>query len=363
MANGSTITALELKLSARQTADFELIANGGFAPLTGFQGSEDWVSVIETMRLPEGGVWPIPIVLATDLDASEGDVVELSSASGKPLGRLTVEEVWERDLDREAELVYKTTDDAHPGVAAIRAEGARCLAGPIEADAAPDHDAVFARRYLSPADAKKAFALREWKTVVGFQTRNPIHRAHEYLTKAALETCDGLFLHPVIGETKSDDIPADLRMRCYEELVEHYYSDEHVVLAVNPLAMRYAGPREAVLHAVQRRNYGCTHFIVGRDHAGVGDYYGTYDAHHIFDGLPVEELGIQPLFFDHAFWCRDCKAMVSAKTCPHGSDSHLFLSGTKVREMLDAGEALPEEFTRPEIAAILAEAYSREAVA
>jgi sulfate adenylyltransferase len=356
MPNGTT-TALKLSLSARQTADFELIANGGFAPLTGFQGSEDWESVIEGMRLQDGAIWPIPIVLATDLDASEGDVVELTGPDGKPLGRLTVEEVWERDLDREAELVYRTTEDAHPGVAAIRAEGSRCLAGPIEADALPEHDEVFQGHLLSPAEAKATFAKREWKTIVAFQTRNPIHRAHEYLTKAALETSDGLFIHPVIGETKSDDIPADLRLRCYEELLEHYYPAGRVVLSVNPLAMRYAGPREAVLHAVQRRNYGCTHFIVGRDHAGVGSYYGTFDAHHIFDDLPVEELGIQPLFFDHAFWCKECKAMVSNKTCPHDEGSHLFLSGTKVRDMLAAGESLPEEFTRPEIAQILVQAY------
>jgi sulfate adenylyltransferase len=357
MANGATTTALQLTLSARQTADFELIANGGLAPLTGFQGSEDWESVIETMRLADGGVWPIPITLASDLDAVEGDVVELTAPNGKTLGRLTVEEVWERDIDREAELVYRTTEDEHPGVAAIRAEGSRCLAGPIEADALPDHIDAFKTHLLSPAEARATFAKREWKTIVAFQTRNPIHRAHEYLTKAALEMCDGLFLHPVIGETKSDDIPADLRLRCYEELVEHYYPAERVVLSVNPLAMRYAGPREAVLHAIERRNYGCTHFIVGRDHAGVGNYYGTFDAHHIFDDIPVEELGIQPLFFDHAFWCEECKAVVSNKTCPHDESAHMFLSGTKVREMLANGEELPVEFTRPEVAAILGEAY------
>ncbi|MDX6652344.1 MAG: sulfate adenylyltransferase [Solirubrobacterales bacterium] len=360
MANGATTTALKLTLSARQTADFELIANGGFAPLDGFQGSADWESVIETMRLADGGVWPIPIVLATDLDAAEGDVVELSAPNGKALGRLTVEEVWERDIDREAELVYRTTEDAHPGVAAIRAEGSRCLAGPIEVDELPDHDEIFTRHLLSPAESRALFAERGWKTIVAFQTRNPIHRAHEYLTKAALETTDGLFLHPVIGETKSDDIPADLRLRCYEELLDHYYPADRVVLSVNPLAMRYAGPREAVLHAIERRNYGCTHFIVGRDHAGVGNYYGTFDAHHIFDDIPVEELGIQPLFFEHAFWCEECKTVVSGKTCPHESSSHLFLSGTKVREMLAAGETLPEEFTRPEIAEILVEAYRQQ---
>jgi sulfate adenylyltransferase len=276
------------------------------------------------------------------------------------LGSITVEEVFERGLKREAQLVYKTTEDAHPGVAAIYAEGARCIAGPIESVSLPEHDEVFTRHLLTPDEAKRAFADRGWRTIVAFQTRNPIHRAHDYLTKAALETCDGLFLHPVIGETKSDDIPAELRMRCYEALVDNYYPDDRVILSVNPLAMRYAGPREAVLHAIERRNYGCTHFIVGRDHAGVGSYYGTYDAHHIFDGLDIGKLGIQPLFFDHAFWCEDCKAMVSNKTCPHTEESHMFLSGTAVREKLTAGETLPIEFTRPEIAEILVEAYRED---
>jgi sulfate adenylyltransferase len=358
MARTSAPEALALTLTPRQTADFELLANGGFAPLTGFLGSEDWRSVCETMRLAGGEVWPIPITLASDAGASEGDVVELRSFDGAALGRLTVEEVFERDIDFEAEQVFRTTDDAHPGVAATRVEGSRCLAGPIEADRLPQHSEVFERHLLTPEEAKRTFAERGWKRVVGFQTRNPIHRAHEYLTKAALENCDGLFLHPVIGETKSDDIPADVRLRCYEVLVENYYRPERVLLAVNPLAMRYAGPREAVLHAVQRRNYGCTHFIVGRDHAGVGDYYGSFDAHHVFDEFDVGELGIQPLFYDHAFWCEECEAMASNKTCPHEAESHMFLSGTRVREMLAAGELPPHEFTRPEVAEILKQAYA-----
>ena len=357
MSTAPTDQALALTLSARQTADFELLGNGAFAPLKGFQGSADWESVIEGMQLAGGGIWPIPITLATDLEASEGDMVELSGPDGAKLGSLNVEEVFERDVDREAELVYKTTDDEHPGVAAIRAEGARCLAGPIEVVVLPGHDPAFERHLLSPEASKHTFEERGWKRIVAFQTRNPIHRAHEYLTKAALETCDGLFIHPIIGETKSDDVPADVRMRCYEALIEGYYPEGRVVLSVNPQAMRYAGPREAVLHAIVRRNYGCTHFIVGRDHAGVGDYYGTYDAQRIFDDIDLDELGIQPLFFEHSFWCNDCRGMVSGKTCPHDSDSHLFLSGTKVREMLSAGESLPEEFTRPEVAEILMEAY------
>ena len=304
-AAGASTTA-SLQLTPRQASDFELLANGGFAPLQRFLGSEDWASVCENMRLVSGDIWPIPITLPTDLDASEGDVIELSAPNGKQLGRLRVEEVFERDVDKEAELVYLTTDDEHPGVAAIRREGARCLAGPVEADALPDHEDAFMRRYLTPEESKSAFAERGWKRIVAFQTRNPIHRAHEYLTKAALEVSDGLYLHPLIGETKPGDIPADVRMRCYEILMERYYHPERVILGVNPAKMHYAGPREAVLHAIIRRNYGCTHFIVGRDHAGVGDYYGTYDAQRIFDDIDLDELGIEPLFFEHTFWCNDC---------------------------------------------------------
>jgi sulfate adenylyltransferase len=354
-------TAVKLTLSSRQTADFELLANGGFAPLEGFMGSDDWRSVVEDMTLADGQeVWPIPVTLATDIDCAEGDVIELEANNGKALGRITVSEIFERDVDREAEQVYRTTDDEHPGVAAIREEGARCIAGKIEADDAPDHEDAFMRRYLTPAESKAEFEKRGWKRVVAFQTRNPIHRAHEYLTKAALEISDGLFLHPLIGETKKGDIPADVRMRCYEILMEKYYPQDRVVLGVNPAAMRYAGPREAIFHAIVRRNYGATHFIVGRDHAGVGDYYGTYDAQDIFDEVDLDKLGIEPLKFEHTFWCNECEGMGSGKTCPHDQESRLFLSGTKVREMLENGEKPPHEFTREEVADILIDAYAKE---
>ena len=356
-----TDTALKLTLSSRQTADFELLANDGFAPLDGFMGSDDWRAVVEDMTLADGNeVWSIPVTLATDLDCAEGDVVELEASNGKALGRLTVTEIFERDVEREAEQVYRTTDSEHPGVAAIREEGNRCVAGKIEADAAPDHEDAFMRRYLTPAESKAEFEKRGWKRIVAFQTRNPIHRAHEYLTKAALEVSDGLFLHPLIGETKKGDIPADVRMRCYEVLMEKYYPQDRVVLGVNPAAMRYAGPREAIFHAIVRRNYGATHFIVGRDHAGVGDYYGTYDAQKIFDEVDIAKLGIEPLMFEHTFWCNECEGMGSGKTCPHDQESRLFLSGTKVREMLEAGEKPPHEFTREEVADILIDAYAKE---
>jgi sulfate adenylyltransferase len=355
-----TMAELSLTLSERHTADFEMIGNGGFAPLTGFQGSADWERVCSEMRTVNGEYWPIPITLASDLDCAVGDVVELSSDEGKKLGRLTVEEIWERDVRREAEQVYGTTEEAHPGVAAIYGEGNRMIAGPIEVDALPDHDEAFMRRYKTPAEHKADFKERGWKKIVAFQTRNPIHRAHEYLTKAALETCDGLFIHPLIGKTKAGDIPAEVRMRCYEVLMENYYPNDRVVLGVKPAKMHYAGPREAVLHAIVRRNYGATHFIVGRDHAGAGDYYGTYDAQKIFDTIDIEELGIEPLMFEHTFWCNECEGLASNKTCPHEADARLFLSGTKVREMLGNGERPPREFSRDEVADILIDAYKED---
>ncbi len=350
-------------LSAKQAADLELLAVGGFSPLQGFQGSEDWRGVVEEMQLANGLPWSIPVTLASDAQASVGDELALQAADGRALGLLTVEEIFERDSEREAEQVYRTTDTEHPGVAALRAEGDRCIAGPVRALALPEHPADFAPYILPPASSRAAFAERGWKTIVGFQTRNPIHRAHEYITKAALECVDGLFIHPLVGETKSDDIPPDVRMRCYEALIANYYQPDHVLLAINPAAMRYAGPREAIFHALIRKNYGCTHFIVGRDHAGVGDYYGTYDAQKIFDEFDPEKLGIEPLMFDHAFYCKITKGMATSKTSPAGPEDRVFLSGTKVREMLRAGERPPEEFTRPEVADILIEAERRAAAA
>jgi sulfate adenylyltransferase len=356
-ARASTLARVDL--SPRQAADLELLAVGGFSPLRGFQGSEDWRRVVEEMRLANGLPWSIPVTLASDVDAVEGDELALHGAGGRLLGVLSVEEIFERDIEREAERVYQTLDDAHPGVAALRTESERCLAGPVRAVALPEHPAAFERYILPPATSRAAFAERGWKTIVGFQTRNPIHRAHEYITKAALECVDGLLIHPLVGETKSDDIPADVRMRCYETLIANYYQPDHVLLAINPAAMRYAGPREAIFHALIRKNYGCTHFIVGRDHAGVGDYYGTYDAQKIFEQFEPETLGIEPLMFDHAFYCKITKGMATSKTSPAGPEDRVFLSGTKVREMLRAGQRPPEEFTRPEVADILIEAARR----
>ena len=351
-------------LSPRQAADLDLLAVGALSPLSGFMGREAYASVIEEMRLPSGLAWSVPITLGVrdeELEAvGTSDEVELQDESGRFLGILEVEERFAIDPVREARLVYGTEEDAHPGVAALYAHGTTCLAGPVRVATRLELDPASAARLLDPRESRKRFDALGWRTVVGFQTRNPIHRAHEYITKAALEIVDGLFLHPLVGETKGDDIPADVRMRCYEVLIERYYPADRVLLGVLPAAMRYAGPREAVHHAIMRQNYGCTHFIVGRDHAGVGSYYGTYDAHRIFDGVS-RELAIQPLFFEHAFWCSLTGGMATTKTSPAGPEDRVTLSGTAVREMLARGEIPPMEFTRPEVAEILIEAYSGQA--
>jgi sulfate adenylyltransferase len=348
----------KLVLNARQGADFEMIAVGALSPLTGFMDSEAYNSVINTRHLPGGKLaWTIPITLAPEDSVSEGlqvgQEVALYYEDGSTLaGVLKVAEKYPLQKEKEAQSVYRTTDEAHPGVAAMNAQGATALAGDIQAVALPPYG-DFPENRLTPEQTRAAFAERGWKTVVAFQTRNPIHRAHEYLQKCALEMVDGLLVHPLVGATKGDDIPADVRMKCYVELLEHYYPKDRTMLAVNPAAMRYAGPSEAIFHAIIRKNYGCTHFIVGRDHAGVGNYYGTYDAQAIFDEFDPSAIEIVPLKFEHSFWCKACEGMASAKTCPHDRDQHVALSGTKVREMLRAGEVPPMEFTRPEVAKIL----------
>ncbi|HWP34707.1 MAG TPA: sulfate adenylyltransferase [Thermodesulfobacteriota bacterium] len=346
-----------VRIGVRVQADLEQLGVGAYAPLDGFLGEADYRSVVARMRLADGRPWALPIVLpATEAEAAAlriGEEVSLLDADGVEVGRLRLAERYRVDLEAEVRKVYGTTDPAHPGVAARLAEGPVALAGPVTLLRPRLHER-FAPRALTPAETRAEFARRGWRTVVAFQTRNPIHRAHEYLQKAALEIVDGLLVHPLVGATKDDDLPADVRIRCYEALLAHYFPAGRVLLALWPAAMRYAGPREAVHHALVRRNYGCTHFIVGRDHAGVGTYYGTYDAHRIFDRFEPGELGITPLFFEHAFYCRACAGMATTKTCPHPAEAHVVLSGTKVRERLAAGQPLPPEFTRPEVAAILA---------
>ncbi len=347
-----------IELDSRHLADFELLANGGFSPLTGFMGEADYHSVVENMTLANGLPWSMPVTLSVPEsragELTPGVRADLRDDEGFPLGVIDIEEVYRRDKTRLAEQVYRTTDEAHPGVAAMYASGDLVIGCPVKALRLPDHE-NFPDHRLTPAQTRAAFAERGWRTVVCFQTRNPIHRAHEYLIKVALEGVDGALIHPLVGDTKDDDIPADVRMQCYEVLLDRYFPEDRVQLSVLPAAMRYAGPREAIFHAIMRKNYGCTHFIVGRDHAGVGNYYGTYDAQCIFDDIDLDALGIQPLFFEHAFWCLRSGAMATTKTSPATPEERLFLSGTKVREMLAAGEDLPVEFTRPEVAAVLME--------
>jgi sulfate adenylyltransferase len=344
----------KVTLTSRELSDLDMIACGALSPLEGFLGRDDYLSVVEDMRLAGGLPWALPVCLAVD-EAPQGDVVALANDAGDVIATLEVQEVYDYDRQVEAERCFRTTDDAHPGVARLYQQKPRYLAGRVTVFQRPEP--AYPDLAFDPADTRFAFAKRGWKRVVGFQTRNPIHRAHEYLTKVALETVDGLLVHPLVGDTKSDDVPVSTRVECYRVLVDGYYPHDRVLVAAFPAAMRYAGPREAIWHAICRKNYGCSHFIVGRDHAGVGDYYGTYDAQLIFDDFEPHELDIEPMFFEHSFWCRTCGSMASAKTCPHHPSEHVFLSGTKVREMLAAGELPPQEFTRPEVANVLIEAY------
>ena len=351
------VESLEMvTISSRELADLDMIASGALSPLRGFMGREQYESVLKTMRLPGGPPWALPVCLAVD-EAPKGDRVVLAGEDGRPYAVLDVAEVFDYDAEREAELCYRTTDGAHPGVARVLGQKPRYLAGDVTVFERPAPP--FPELALDPAETRALFAERGWRRVVGFQTRNPIHRAHEYLTKVALETVDGLLIHPLVGDTKSDDIPSKVRVDCYRTLIEGYYPPDRVIVSAFPAAMRYAGPREAIWHAICRKNYGCSHFIVGRDHAGVGSYYGTYDAQLIFDEFEPHELDIEPMMFEHSFWCTKCGSMASNKTCPHGAEDRIFLSGTKVREMLAAGEEPPIEFTRPEVADVLIEAYRR----
>ncbi len=348
-----------IQLDERALSDLVMIAIGGFSPLSGFLGEKDYLSVVNDMRLENGLPWSIPVTLSVAKEIAEplpiGGYIRLDDFTGEFVGVLELSEKYSYDKEQESLKVYLTNDIDHPGVKVVYEQGEVNLAGPIWLLERKEHP-FFPKYQIDPAVSRGLFQEKGWQTIVGFQTRNPIHRAHEYIQKCALEVVDGLFLHPLVGATKSDDIPADIRMRCYEILIENYFPQNRVILAINPSAMRYAGPREAIFHALIRKNYGCTHFIVGRDHAGVGNYYGTYDAQYIFSEFTPQELGIVPMMFEHAFYCKRTEQMATTKTSPSLPEERVHLSGTKVREMLRAGVLPPPQFSRPEVASELAKA-------
>jgi len=355
----STLSLKQIHLDKREMADLEMIAIGAFSPLEGFMNRKDYESVLEEKRLANGLPWTISVTLSVSKEKGatlkEGEEIALLDDSGTSLGTLSLEEKYRCDLKREAVKVYGTEDRNHPGVDGLYQMGDILLGGKIRVLRLPVHT-DFLNYRLTPRQTRDEFKKRGWRRIVSFQTRNPMHRAHEYIQKCALETVDGLLLHPLVGETKKDDVPAKVRIRSYEIVLQKYYPKDRVVMAVFPAAMRYAGPREAVFHAIVRKNYGSTHFIVGRDHAGVGRFYDPLDAHRIFDEFEEKELGITPLFFDHAFFCRRCGCMSTPKTCPHGPAYHTPLSGTKVRSLLKEKMLPPMEIMRPEVAQVLIKA-------
>ncbi len=351
-----------IRLTSREASDLIMMATGAFSPLEGFMGSEDYRSVTENMHMADNTLWPIPITLSVHTEQSDSlptgtEAALVDDESGEIMGSIQILEKFSYDKHHEAKLVFRTEDEAHPGVAKLYAQKEILLSGPVKAFSEGPYPELYGNHYGRPKETREIFEQKGWSTVAAFQTRNPIHRSHEYCTKIALEVSDGLLIHPLVGKLKADDIPADIRMKCYEVLLEHYYPKNRVVLKVYPMEMRYGGPREAILHAIFRQNYGCEYMIIGRDHAGVGNYYGPFDAQKIFDEIGDGELFIKPLNIDWTFWCHKCDGMASNKTCPHEKEDRVLISGTKVRELLATGQSLPKEFSRPEVVRILMDYY------
>jgi len=355
-------TLPKVRMTSRETSDLIMLGIGAFSPLNGFMGQEDYIKVVETMHSADGTLWPIPITLSVEKNLADGlrindEIALVDDESDELMGTMKVEEKFSYDKNHEAKHVYRTDDEAHPGVAKIYAQKDTYLAGPVKVLSEGNYPNDFRAYYARPAETRAMFAQMGWNTVAGFQTRNPIHRSHEYVTKIALEVSDGILIHPLVGKLKADDIPADIRMKCYEVLLKNYYPKDRVVCKVYPMEMRYGGPREAVLHAIFRQNFGCSHLIIGRDHAGVGNYYGPFDAQKIFEEIDDDELAIKPLNIDWTFWCYKCEGMASMKTCPHNKEDRLLISGTKLRQMLANGERPPKEFSRTEVIDILMDYY------
>jgi sulfate adenylyltransferase len=355
----------KVPLTSREVSDLLMLGMGAYTPLDGFMGEADWRGCCENMTLESGLFWPIPITLSCEQELGDRiavgeDVALLDSDTDELLGILTVEEKYSIDRDFECSQVFRTNDCAHPGVDKVMNQGPVNLGGAVRTFSEGHFPKTYAGLYHTPAETRALFAENGWSKVAAFQTRNPMHRSHEYLAKIAIEICDGLLIHQVLGALKPGDIPADVRVGAIDALVNNYFVPGTVVQAGYPIEMRYAGPREALLHAVFRQNFGCSHLVVGRDHAGVGDYYGPFDAHHIFDELPPGSLMTQPLKIDITFFCYKCNGMATGKTCPHEAGDRLAVSGTRLREMFANGEPIPPEFSRPEVVAVLQNYYDSQ---
>jgi sulfate adenylyltransferase len=351
----------QVHINSKESSDVVMLAMGAFSPLDGFMGQQDYREVVDRMQLGNGLLWPIPITVSVTRQQSKEirigqQIVLVDEASSDPMAVMTVEEIFSYDRAKEAREVFGTEEEAHPGVRRIYSQGEMYLGGPISALSEGIYPKLY-QEFARPAETRKIFAQRDWSTVAAFQTRNPMHRSHEYLVKIAMEVSDGVLIHPIVGALKPGDIPAEVRLNCYQALIDRYLPAERVVLKVYPMEMRYGGPREALLHAIIRQNFGCSHLIIGRDHAGVGKYYGPFDAQKIFDQLEPGSLQIQPLKLDWTFWCHACGAMASMKSCPHGKENRLLISGTELRAMLSEGRHPPEQFSRPEVLEILMKYY------